>query len=124
MKALEANFDGLVGPTHNYSGLSFGNVASAKNQAVPSKPKQAAKQGGLAKMKALSDMGGMVQGGVLAPQERPDVKTLRQLGFTGSDKAVIEQAAKQAPKGAGSLLLGFKYVDSQCGNGIAIGRYG
>ncbi len=40
---------------------------------------------------------GMVQG-VLAPQERPDVKTLRQLGFTGSDKAVIEQAAKQAPK--------------------------
>jgi len=95
MKALEANFDGLVGPTHNYSGLSFGNVASAKNQAVPSKPKQAAKQG-LAKMKALSDMG-MVQG-VLAPQERPDVKTLRQLGFTGSDKAVIEQAAKQAPK--------------------------
>lgn len=95
MKALEANFDGLVGPTHNYSGLSFGNVASAKSQAAPSNPKLAAKQG-LAKMKALSDMG-MVQG-VLAPQERPDVKTLRQLGFTGSDKTVIEQAAKQAPK--------------------------
>ena len=95
MKALEANFDGLVGPTHNYSGLSFGNVASAKSQAASSNPKLAAKQG-LAKMKALSDMG-MVQG-VLAPQERPDVKTLRQLGFCGSDQAVIEQAAKQAPK--------------------------
>ncbi|WP_299018006.1 N-succinylarginine dihydrolase [uncultured Photobacterium sp.] len=95
MKALEANFDGLVGPTHNYSGLSFGNVASAINQAAPSNPKQAAKQG-LAKMKALADMG-MVQG-VLAPQERPDIKTLRQLGFTGSDQYVIEQAAKQAPK--------------------------
>ncbi len=25
--ALEANFDGLVGPTHNYAGLAFGNVA-------------------------------------------------------------------------------------------------
>ncbi|MEJ2766360.1 N-succinylarginine dihydrolase [Photobacterium sp. MCCC 1A19761] len=95
MKALEANFDGLVGPTHNYSGLSYGNVASAKNQAAPSNPKQAAKQG-LSKMKALADMG-MVQG-VLAPQERPDVQTLRRLGFTGSDQAVIEQAAKQAPK--------------------------
>lgn len=95
MKALEANFDGLVGPTHNYSGLSYGNVASAKNQAVPSNPKQAAKQG-LAKMKALSDMG-MLQG-VLAPQERPDIRTLRQLGFSGSDQDVIAQAAKQAPK--------------------------
>lgn len=95
MKALEANFDGLVGPTHNYSGLSYGNVASAKNQAAPSNPKQAAKQG-LSKMKALADMG-MVQG-VLAPQERPDVQTLRRLGFTGSDQTVIKQAAKQAPK--------------------------
>lgn len=95
MKAREANFDGLVGPTHNYSGLSFGNVASEKNQANKSNPKQAAKQG-LAKMKALADMG-LVQG-ILAPQERPDVHTLRRLGFMGSDANVIEQAAKQAPK--------------------------
>ena len=95
MSALEANFDGLVGPTHNYSGLSFGNVASAKNQANPSSPKQAALQG-LAKMKALSDMG-MVQG-VLAPQERPDIATLRRLGFTGSDQSVLAAAAKNAPQ--------------------------
>ena len=26
--AYEVNFDGLVGPTHNYAGLSYGNVAS------------------------------------------------------------------------------------------------
>ncbi|OAN11133.1 succinylarginine dihydrolase [Photobacterium jeanii] len=95
MKAYEANFDGLVGPTHNYSGLSFGNVASAKNEAAPSNPKQAAKQG-LAKMKALADLG-LVQG-VLAPQERPDIFTLRRLGFSGSDSEVIAKAAKQAPK--------------------------
>ncbi|MEQ3641325.1 MAG: N-succinylarginine dihydrolase, partial [Alteromonas sp.] len=25
MKQFEVNFDGLVGPTHNYAGLSFGN---------------------------------------------------------------------------------------------------
>jgi succinylarginine dihydrolase len=28
MKSCEVNFDGLVGPTHNYGGLSYGNVAS------------------------------------------------------------------------------------------------
>ncbi|WP_392386238.1 N-succinylarginine dihydrolase [Marinomonas primoryensis] len=93
--ATEANFDGLVGPTHNYSGLSFGNVASLNNSARSSNPKAAAKQG-LTKMKALADMG-FVQG-VLAPHERPHIPTLRRLGFSGSDANVLEQAAKQAPK--------------------------
>lgn len=95
MKQFEVNFDGLVGPTHNYAGLSFGNVASFSNANANSNPNQAAKQG-LAKMKALHDLG-MVQG-VLAPQERPDVYTLRRLGFTGSDGSVLQQASKQAPE--------------------------
>lgn len=95
MKAFEANFDGLVGPTHNYAGLSFGNVASQRNQAAPSNPRLAALQG-LAKMKALHDMG-MVQG-VLAPQERPDIHTLRRLGFTGTDAQVLSQARAQVPR--------------------------
>ncbi len=94
MKYFEANFDGLVGPTHNYAGLSIGNVASLNNAKNTSSPKQAALQG-LQKMKALSDLG-MIQG-VLAPQERPDVYTLRRLGFSGSDAEVISKAAKQAP---------------------------
>ncbi len=94
MKYFEANFDGLVGPTHNYAGLSVGNVASLNNANSQSKPKQAALQG-LQKMKALADLG-LVQG-VLAPQERPDVYTLRRLGFSGSDANVIQQAAQQAP---------------------------
>lgn len=93
--ATEANFDGLVGPTHNYSGLSFGNVASLNNSARQSNPKAAAKQG-LVKMKALADMG-FVQG-VLAPHERPHIPTLRRLGFSGSDANILEQAAKHAPK--------------------------
>ncbi|MBR9727004.1 N-succinylarginine dihydrolase [Shewanella intestini] len=94
MKHFEANFDGLVGPTHNYAGLSFGNVASYNNAAQHSNPKAAAKQG-LQKAKALADLG-MVQG-VLAPQERPDLSTLRRIGFSGTDVQVLSDAAKQAP---------------------------
>ncbi|KEA65415.1 Succinylarginine dihydrolase [Marinobacterium lacunae] len=95
MNAIEANFDGLVGPTHNYSGLSFGNIASQSHRTQASNPRQAALQG-LDKMKALSDLGLMQ--GVLAPQERPDIFTLRRLGFTGSDATVLFQAAQHAPR--------------------------
>lgn len=93
MTAHEMNFDGLVGPTHNYGGLSYGNVASQSNSQVASNPKEAAKQG-LAKMKALMEMG--FKQGVLAPQERPAVASLRALGFSGSDAEVIAKAAKEA----------------------------
>jgi len=93
MKSYEVNFDGLVGPTHNYGGLSYGNVASQSNSQQGSSPREAARQG-LAKMKALADMG--FKQGVLAPQERPDVAALRRLGFSGSDAEVIQRAAKEA----------------------------
>ncbi|MBF8802928.1 N-succinylarginine dihydrolase [Pseudomonas asiatica] len=93
MKSYEVNFDGLVGPTHNYGGLSYGNVASQSNSQQGSNPREAARQG-LAKMKALADMG--FKQGVLAPQERPDVAALRRLGFSGSDAEVIQRAAKEA----------------------------
>ncbi len=93
-QAFEVNFDGLVGPTHNYAGLSVGNVASLKNADQASNPKQGALQG-LAKMKALSDMG--LKQAVLPPLERPDVHVLRQLGFSGNDEQVIIRAASEAP---------------------------
>jgi succinylarginine dihydrolase len=93
MSAYEMNFDGLVGPTHNYGGLSYGNVASQSNSQAVSSPKEAAKQG-LGKMKALMDMG--FKQGVFAPQERQDVAALRSLGFTGTDAEVIARAAKEA----------------------------
>ncbi|MDW6005221.1 N-succinylarginine dihydrolase [Vibrio mangrovi] len=95
MSAYEVNFDGLVGLTHNYAGLSFGNVASTSNKSLAANPKLAALQG-LMKMKALTDMG--LKQGVLPPQERPCVSTLRQLGFSGTDAQVITQAARQAPE--------------------------
>ena len=95
MTAREFNFDGLVGPTHNYAGLSLGNVASLKNAQGESNPKQAALEG-LAKMKALHDLG--IPQAVLAPMERPDVDTLRKLGFTGSDAQVLDTASQSAPE--------------------------
>ncbi|WP_320152864.1 N-succinylarginine dihydrolase [uncultured Tolumonas sp.] len=95
MSAYEVNFDGLVGLTHHYAGLSFGNVASTSNKNTPANPKLAAKQG-LQKMKTLSDMG--FKQGVLPPQERPHIPVLRQLGFTGSDAQIIAAVAKQSPQ--------------------------
>lgn len=41
MKSCEVNFDGLVGPTHNYGGLSYGNVASQSNSQQCSNPREA-----------------------------------------------------------------------------------
>ena len=94
MSAYEVNFDGLVGLTHNYSGLSFGNVASTSNKSAIANPKLAALQG-LEKMKALADLG--FKQGVLPPQDRPCISTLRQLGFIGSDTQILQKAAQQAP---------------------------
>ncbi|NMM37317.1 MAG: N-succinylarginine dihydrolase [Glaciimonas sp.] len=90
----EFNFDGLVGPSHNYAGLSFGNVASFNNVKSASNPKQAALQG-LAKMRALAARG--FAQAVLPPQLRPDFRLLRSIGFGGSDADVLARAAKEAP---------------------------
>lgn len=95
MSAKEINFDGLVGPTHNYAGLSRGNLASQKNVHAWSNPKAAARQG-LAKMMALHEMG--VPQAVLPPQERPAMHVLRQLGFEGSDEQVLRSASDEAPE--------------------------
>ncbi len=93
-RTTEFNFDGLVGPTHNYSGLSFGNIASSNNQGAVANPKLAALQG-LDKMKALHDQG--FSQGVFAPHERPNIGALQALGFVGSDAQVISVAVKNAP---------------------------
>ncbi|MEQ8770260.1 MAG: N-succinylarginine dihydrolase [Phycisphaerales bacterium] len=94
MPSVEANFDGLIGPTHNYAGLSPGNVPSQSNAGAVSRPKDAALQG-LAKMRRVHDLG-VVQG-VLPPQQRPDFAMLRDLGFTGTDAQVLERASELSP---------------------------
>lgn len=75
----EINFDGIVGPSHNYAGLSLGNLASARNFGKVSRPRAAALQG-LAKMRANLERG-LAQGFFL-PQRRPDEAWLRLLGTT------------------------------------------
>ncbi len=94
MTALEANYDGLIGPTHNYAGLSCGNLASTRHGGRVSHPRAAARQG-LEKMRRLLDLG-LVQG-VLPPQDRPALWRLRELGFTGTDEAVLAAAWAAEP---------------------------
>lgn len=95
MKSYEINFDGLIGPTHNYGGLSHGNIASSNNALRVSQPRKAALQS-LEKMQYLRGLG--LQQGVFLPQQRPHIPTLRALGFSGSDKRIIEQASNTAPE--------------------------
>ena len=90
----EINFDGLIGPTHNYAGLSQGNLASQKHLNKTSNPKAAALQG-LDKMRLIMDQG--IPQGFFLPHERPHLKTLRALGFRGTDEDIINRAAKQNP---------------------------
>ncbi len=87
MNAREVNFDGLVGLTHHYAGLSFGNEASTRHRFQVSNPRLAAKQG-LLKMKNLPMRDSPA---VIPPHERPFIPVLRQLGFSGSDEQVLEK---------------------------------
>lgn len=91
---VEMNFDGLIGNTHNYAGLSQGNLASTNNAKLLSHPRRAAKEG-LGKMYRMHQLG--LNQGILIPQERPHIPTLRQMGFSGTDQVVIEKAYKFAP---------------------------
>jgi succinylarginine dihydrolase len=92
---IEINFDGLIGPTHNYAGLAFGNVASTGNVHAPSSPKNAALQG-LDKMALLFALG--LPQGVLPPHPRPYLAFARAMGFTGTDQQIISSVANKHPE--------------------------
>lgn len=85
------NFDGIVGPTHNYSGLSWGNIASWNSKEKASNPQAAALQG-LEKMWTLSQLG--VMQAVLPPHERPHLPTLKSLGFKGIEEVPLSLLAQ------------------------------
>ena len=72
----EINFDGLIGPSHNYAGLSPGNIAATSNAGKISHPRAAALQG-IAKMRANLRLGLMQ--GVFLPPPRPDHRWLTSL---------------------------------------------
>ncbi|MBY0520072.1 MAG: N-succinylarginine dihydrolase [Sphingomonas sp.] len=73
---IEINFDGLIGPSHNYAGLSRGNLAATGNAGQPSHPRAAALQG-IAKMRANIALG--LTQGILLPHPRPDHRWLASL---------------------------------------------
>jgi succinylarginine dihydrolase len=77
MSLREINFDGIIGPSHNYSGLSLGNLASATNKGNVSHPRAAALQG-LDKMRHNLRLG--LAQGILLPHPRPDRAWLAELG--------------------------------------------
>jgi len=91
MSLAEINFDGIVGPTHNYAGLSPGNLAATAHAGDVSRPRAAALQG-LDKMRANMDLG-LAQGFFL-PLPRPNRRFLEEIADDGAttDPALIAAA--------------------------------
>ena len=91
MSLVEINFDGIVGPSHNYAGLSFGNVASMRHAGAVSEPRKAALEG-VEKMRANLALG--LSQGIFLPHPRPHRAWLSQLGATieAADPALAANA--------------------------------
>jgi succinylarginine dihydrolase len=91
MALTEINFDGIVGPSHNYAGLSFGNVASMGHAGQVSRPRAAALEG-IEKMRANLALG--LSQGVFLPHPRPHRTWLERLAATieGADPAIAANA--------------------------------
>lgn len=96
MPLIEINFDGIVGPTHNYSGLSLGNLAATRNAGAVSRPRAAALQG-IAKMRANLSRG--LAQGILLPHRRPNDAWLAALGTTAAraDTLLLANALSASP---------------------------
>ena len=75
-RLLEINFDGIIGPSHNYAGLSPGNLAATRNRGLTAHPRAAALQG-VAKMRANLRLG--LAQGILLPHLRPNHRWLADL---------------------------------------------
>ena len=89
MSIVEINFDGIVGPSHNYAGLSPGNLAATRSAGRPSQPRAAALQG-IAKMRANIGLG--LTQGIFLPQPRPDHDWLARLATNYADAPAHLQA--------------------------------
>ncbi len=85
----EINFDGIVGPSHNYAGLSAGNLAATSNAGQLSHPRAAALEG-LAKMRANLALG--LTQGILLPHRRPDRDWLARLSTSYEKASPLLQA--------------------------------
>ena len=93
MPLVEINFDGIVGPSHNYAGLSLGNLAATANAGSTAFPREAALQG-IAKMRHNLGLG-LVQG-LLPPHRRPNRDWLAALGVEDGETSALRPAAFSA----------------------------
>ncbi|MCJ1961957.1 N-succinylarginine dihydrolase [Novosphingobium mangrovi (ex Hu et al. 2023)] len=112
----EINFDGIVGPSHNYAGLSLGNLASARNTGKIARPREAALQG-ISKMRANLERG--LPQGLFLPQRRPDEGWLRQLGTTIEEaspalRANALSASSMWAANAGTVSPATDCADGRC----------
>lgn len=101
MPLVEINFDGLVGPSHNYAGLSLGNLASASNAGEVSYPRAAALQG-LSKMRHNLGLG--LAQGLFTPLPRPNPVLLGALGLESIDESDAAQRRLRAAAWSASSM--------------------
>lgn len=97
----EYNFDGIVGPTHHYGGLSSGNLASTRHRGLVGNPRAAALEG-LEKMRFVAKLG--VGQAVLPPQLRPPIDALANLGYDCDIRQALTQVFADSV-GLGSRLF-------------------
>ncbi len=75
----QINLDGIIGPSHNFAGLSLGNLAATGSAGSAACPREAALQG-VAKMRLCLSLG--LTQGILLPHDRPADGWLARLGTT------------------------------------------
>jgi succinylarginine dihydrolase len=93
LSLTEINFDGIVGPTHNYAGLSLGNLAATAHAGEVSYPRAAALQG-LGKMRANLALG--LAQGFFVPLPRPNKAWLEALAADETTDAALVAGAWSA----------------------------
>lgn len=111
----EINFDGIVGPSHNYAGLSLGNIASASHAGDPSYPRAAALQG-VTKMRGNLALLGVQ--GFLLPLPRPNGALTEALAFDGTEPPQLRAAPWSASSmwtaNAATVSPGPDTADGRC----------
>ncbi len=112
---IEINFDGIVGPSHNFAGLSLGNLAATRSAGAAAHPREAALQG-VAKMRACLDLG--LTQGILLPHTRPNAAWLAALGsdMAGADAVLRANAMSASPMWAANAATVSPAAD--CGDGM------
>ena len=122
MAIREINFDGIIGPSHNYAGLSLGNLASARHAGDVSQPRAAALQG-LDKMRANLALG-LVQG-LFVPPPRPADGWLAALGTSieAADAAGLRKAVGKLFGARRQCHVGIDDVGGQCRDRVAGPRH-